>query len=162
MKGVLKYIFTKLSFIEQRAAAVQASSIDQVRHGFQAWDEGGLSELTRHTVRELVRTGERQSGVGLCCCPCWSALKGVDLTIAVKDQLWMRREARRREREGAQAAPGQEQMAPPAPARAPAAAAAPAAEPSAPAAAPELTLAKILNMLNVISEAIKPGHPHAE
>ena len=149
-----------MHFLEQRAGAMQAASIDQVRHGFQAWEDGDFPELSRHIVRELVRTGERQAGVALCCRPCWSAAKTDDLYYAVKDQLWMRREAARRAAEGAQAAPAQEEMAAPAaPAAAPEA---PAAAPAAPAAAPDQTQAEILQMLGRIFQAVKPGHPHVE
>ena len=103
-----------MHFLEQRADAMQAASIDQVRHAFQAWEEGEFAEAARHILRECVRTGERQAGVGICCCLCWSGAKTLDICLAVRDQIWMRAEAARREAEEAAAAPAQEQMSAPA------------------------------------------------
>ena len=162
-KGVVKDIYNKLHFPEKRADAMQGDSTDQVRHLFQAWEEGEFAEAARHILRECVRTGERQAGVGIWCCPCWSAAKTLDLYLAVKDQLWMRAEAARREAEEAAgeaaAAPAQEQMS--APASSSSAPAAPAAATDqTQAAAPDQTQAEILQMLARIFQAVRPGHAH--
>ena len=130
---------------------MRGDSTDQVRHLFQSYDEAGPREAARHILRECVRTGERQAGVGIWCCLCWSAAKTLDIYLAVKDQLWMRAEAARREAEEAAAAPAQNQMA----------------APAAPAAAPDQTPAEVIpaefaHMLGNIWEAVRPGHAHAQ
>ena len=138
---------------------MQGESNDQVRHAFQAWEDEGFAELARHIFRELVMTGERQAGVGICCCPCWSGAEIVDLSLAARGQIWMRAEAGRREAEeaAAAAAPAQQQMSAPA-----SSSSAPAATDQTQAAAPDQTQAEILQLLARLFQLVSPGHAHNE
>ena len=69
----------KLTFIEKRLDSMMGDSGDQIRHLMQSVDEGGVSEGARYTLRESVRLGERQAGLGLFCLLCWLGGKGLHL-----------------------------------------------------------------------------------
>ena len=138
----------KLGFAEKRLDAMMGDSGDQVHHLMQSLDEGGISEAPRYILRDSVRLGERQAGLGIFCCPCWAAAKALDLWLVVKDYAWQRQQQTEAEAAAAAAAnpPAQNQMA------APAAAAAPPAQ----------NQAEVIQMFARIWEAVRPGHAHQQ
>ena len=137
-KGVQKYMLNKLHFIEKRADAMQGNSTDQVRHLYQEVEEGGLPAGARFTLREAVRTAECQLGVGIFCCPCWSAGKFLDLDLAFRDHQAAEAQA---EAAAAAAAPVQVQMG---------------------AGAVPQNLAEMAQMLGNIWEAVQRCHDHSD
>ena len=97
-------------------------------------EEGGLAAGARFTLREAVRTAERQPGVGIFCCPCWSAGKFLDLYLAFRDYQAAEAQA---EAAAAAAAPVQVQMG---------------------AGAVPQNLAEMARMLGNIWETVQGGH----
>ena len=137
-KGTQKEMLVKLGFIKKRADAHMMDSGDQVRHLYQEVDEGGLAAGARFTLREAVRTAERQPGVGIFCCLCWSAGKFLDLYLAFRDHQAAEAQA---EAAAAAAAPVQVQMG---------------------AGAVPQNLAEMAQMLGKFWEAIQGGHDHSD
>ena len=105
-------MLVKLGFLEKRADAEMMDSGDQVRHVSQEWEEGGLPAVSRFTLREAVRTCERQPGVGIFCCLCWFAGKILDVFLAARDYQAAMAQAEAEEAAAAAAA-GQTPAAPP-------------------------------------------------
>lgn len=154
-KGIQKEILVKTGFAEGRLGAAMQDSGDQVRHGHQEWENGGLTGVSRFVLREAVRTAERQPGVGIFCCLCWLPGKLLDLFLAARDY--------QAAVEAAQAEAADILGTTPAHVAAAAAAAdAPGQEQTGAGAVPQ-TLAKIGQMLDNIWEVVRqPRRPHSD